>query len=458
MHPSLDTGCSRMLLLLQQNRTFLNMNPVVWLRDPDRVFLSILAGEVLTDTDLINAESKNLQAPLTNLLNNSLGDSSAGVGPEAVDGVEVPVLVFLNHVHTSPINDNYGSGPNSVQVSQVQLDPEISQVLNKLATQTVVKPVVHKTVNLDVCDHVANHAHTVSFTVPSQKKGLSPDLLWNKIKHVFLTHVSPCLFAPLFHNVPNVVKGQSVGGRLQEFWLIWQEMGANPRVVSVLRDGYTLPFKQRPPLTRSPLIQSGYENPSRNRSLKEGIAHSDRQVGSGKSGCQVFPCFLQPAFPGSETQQKMETNLGSQSVQSLPQSRYLQNGNPGNNPLVFAKRRMGNFAGLQRRVVPHSHQSKVKKVPQVLPEQSDLPIHSSAFWVGDSSLGIYKGGQRSETHGTNKGYPDLSVPGRLVAESPMPGDLPTTYPDPVSVGWLIWRNQSVPLSRTSTSLVTGLIC
>ena len=123
-----------------------------------------------------------------------------------------------------------------------------------------------------MCYHVANHAHTVSFTGPPQKKGLSPDLLWNKIKYVKgVSCVSPCLFAPLVHNVPNVVKGQSVGGRLQKFWHIWQEMGANPRVVSVLRDGYTLPFKQRPPLRWSPLIQSGYANPSRNRSLKEAL-------------------------------------------------------------------------------------------------------------------------------------------------------------------------------------------
>ena len=91
------------------------------------MLLSILAGEVLTDTDLINAESKNLQAPLTKLLNSSLGDSSAGVDPEAVDRVEVPILVSLNHVHTSPTNDNYSSGPNTFQVSQAQLDPEISQ-------------------------------------------------------------------------------------------------------------------------------------------------------------------------------------------------------------------------------------------------------------------------------------------------------------------------------------------
>ena len=47
-------------------------------------------------------------------------------------------------------------------------------------------------------------------------------------------------------------------------------MGANPRVVSALRDGYILPFKQRPLLMRS---QSGYANPVKNWFLKEALLH-----------------------------------------------------------------------------------------------------------------------------------------------------------------------------------------
>ena len=44
---------------------------------------------------------------------------------------------------------------------------------------------------------------------------------------------------------------------------------------------------------------------------------------------------------------------------------------------------------------------------------------------------IYRGGQRSETDGAGKGYPDPPVPRRLAAQSPLPVDLPTTYPDPL---------------------------
>ena len=61
------------------------------------------------------------------------------------------------------------------------------------------------------------------------------------------------------------------GGRLQSFWQVWQNMGANPRVVSILKEGYTLPFKQRPLLTRFPLIQSGYSSPTKNMYLKEAL-------------------------------------------------------------------------------------------------------------------------------------------------------------------------------------------
>ena len=79
------------------------------------------------------------------------------------------------------------------------------------------------------------------------------------------------VFAPVAHSVPSAVAVQNVGGRLQDFWQVWQAMGSNPRVVSILKRGYTLPFKQRLVLTRFPVVQSGYANPSKNMHLKEAL-------------------------------------------------------------------------------------------------------------------------------------------------------------------------------------------
>ena len=259
------------------------MKPVVLPRDPDRVLLSTLAGEVPTGFALM---SVGIKIPLPLLIkhpnNNSLGDSSVGVDLEAVDVVGVLTLVSPSLTSIRPINDNYCVGPTPIQVNPVQLDPKSAMVfsraqdVDKLNLETVVSktvnPIVTQALQLDVSYHVVPHVHIVSLHGHPQKKGLSPDQTVSKIKHVKgVCCVNPCLSVPPVPNVPNAVVEQCVGGRLQRFGQVWQAMGANPRVVCVLREGYTLPFKQRPLLTRSPLVLSGYASPVKNQFLKEAL-------------------------------------------------------------------------------------------------------------------------------------------------------------------------------------------
>ena len=192
---------------------------------------------------------------------------------------------------------------------------------------------------------------TPAYIVPlhglPQRKGVSPDQSLNRIKHVKgVCCVNPCLSVPPVPNVPNAVIEQSVGGRLQGFGQVWQSMGANPRVVSVLREGYTLPFKQRPLLTRFPLVQSGYANPVKNRFLKEALLSLMNKLVVEKVVVKSSG-ILQPAFPCPQTKQKMEINLGPESVELVPQYQYFQDGNPGNNPVILTERGMGHIAGLQ---------------------------------------------------------------------------------------------------------------
>ena len=68
----------------------------------------------------------------------------------------------------------------------------------------------------------------------------------------------------------------AVGKSLQHlsdftFVFTWSLLGANPRVVSILKDAYIPLFKVRPQLVRDPLIISGYANPLRNLYLKEAL-------------------------------------------------------------------------------------------------------------------------------------------------------------------------------------------
>ena len=163
------------------------------------------------------------------------------------------------------INDNYcvlnvAGVKNSVHVSGKK------QVLNP-------SPVIKKseTVVLHVNSFAAN-VHSV--TGLPQKKGVNPNYCCThtEIKHVndvsCVGHLSSVTSVT---NVPTVVIHPPVGARLQQFWEKWEALGSSPKVVTILREGYTLPFRFRPNLIRSPTVISKYVNPQRQSHLLEAL-------------------------------------------------------------------------------------------------------------------------------------------------------------------------------------------
>ena len=61
------------------------------------------------------------------------------------------------------------------------------------------------------------------------------------------------------------------GSRLQGYWKVWESFKVHPRVVLVLKQGYCLPFKEKPPLTRFPTIKSSYSAPVKQKALLEAV-------------------------------------------------------------------------------------------------------------------------------------------------------------------------------------------
>ena len=112
----------------------------------------------------------------------------------------------------------------------------------------------------------------------SQKKEISPGAAVcfsqsnYKIKSVKLAScVTPLSCVKSVVNVRNVVTNPSVGTRLQNFWQVWQNLGASPKIVQILKEGYTLPFQNRPLLSRHPTVISRYVNRHRNSYLSEAL-------------------------------------------------------------------------------------------------------------------------------------------------------------------------------------------
>ena len=129
--------------------------------------------------------------------------------------------------------------------------------------------------NLDVNLHVVTPVP--SAPGHSENKGVSPgvsDCQLTKSSLKYVKGVSCVTQLPCVNpvkSVTNVVPNPPVGARLQKFWQTWLHLGAGPKVVQILREGYTLPFQNRPKLARLPTVVSCYVNPLRNSYLLEAL-------------------------------------------------------------------------------------------------------------------------------------------------------------------------------------------
>ena len=128
-----------------------------------------------------------------------------------------------------------------------------------------------ETVSLRVNSFVAN-VHSV--TGLPQKKGVNPNYCYHytEIKHVNdVSCVGHLSSANTVTNVSTVAINPPVGARLQQFSEKWEALGSSPKVVTILREGYTLPFRFRPNLIRSPTVISNFVDPQRQSHLLEAL-------------------------------------------------------------------------------------------------------------------------------------------------------------------------------------------
>ena len=129
--------------------------------------------------------------------------------------------------------------------------------------------------HLTVKPHVVNCVHSPPGR--SQKKEVSPgaaDCYGKERKLKYVKSVSSVIQLSCVQSVTNVRHAAltlPVGARLQNFWQIWLDLGAGPKVVQILKEGYTLPFRICPKLSRYPIIVSCYVNPHRNSYLLEAL-------------------------------------------------------------------------------------------------------------------------------------------------------------------------------------------
>ena len=171
--------------------------------------------------------------------------------------------------------------------------------------------------------------------------------------------------------------------------------------------------------------------PGQKQTHKGFLAGSPSEAGGREGDKSILPSLLQPLVSGTKAQQQMEAHPRSKPAELFPSNIILQDGDTRDHPTLPSKRGVGDVSGFQRRLLPYSYRTKVAEIPQILPPQSSLSVHSSPLWSLNGSVGVHQSGQGSRVNGTSSGYQNPPVPRRLVVESPVRGNVPTSYPDPL---------------------------
>ena len=222
-----------------------------------------------TDVKVVSTPTNsqiNLQATLITSLvflhgnksgiNNSQGMVVARPQHSPRSRLRVPSLINGNHCVNSVTGQK-----NSVHVTgQGDLNPAPVVAGNSKVTLNL---------NVDFC--VAN-AHIV--TGLPQRKGVNPTYcqMYTEIKYVkSVSCVGHLSSVNLVTNAPYAVIDPPVGAGLHQCWEKWKALGLSPKVVTTLREGYTLPFRFRPSLTRSPTVISNYHNSAKQSFLLEAL-------------------------------------------------------------------------------------------------------------------------------------------------------------------------------------------
>ena len=289
-------------------------------------------------------------------------------------------------------------------------------------------PVVSKnskvTLNFSVDSHVAN-AHIV--TGLPQRKGVNPTFcqMYTEIKYVKnVSCVGHLCSVDLVTNAQHAVIDPPVGARLKQYWQKWESLGSSPKVVNILREGYTLPFRYRPYLTRSPTVISNYHNPTKQSFLVEALHQLINKNAVEPVQNQNSLGFYNRLFLVPKPNNQWRPILDLSTLNTFLNTESFKMETP---ETIRTSLQAGEWVF---HILPHSNSQSVQEVHAFSSPGSVLPVQSPTLWSIHSSHGVHSGGQRGQTHGTSEGYKDSPVPRRLAGESLYPRHLSPAYSNP----------------------------
>ena len=170
------------------------------------------------------------------------------------------------------------------------------------------------------------------------------------------------------------------------------------------------PIQNKTPTSKRPIDNQWLCKPPQEPLPEGGFACIDQQEGSREGKGSDLPSLLQQIVHCPQTKPEMAANLGPQCSKPIFECKNIQNGDPRNNLSILATKGMGDIAGFQRRLFPHTSTHLVLKVPPISLPEPIIPLSGPFPWPINSSYGVYLYSQRGQVNGSVPGYKNPPVP------------------------------------------------
>ena len=194
-------------------------------------------------------------------------------------------------------------------------------------------------------------------------------------------------------------------------------------MLSIITNGYVLPFISKPNLVRFPLIQSEYKALLKDQALTTCI----QSLLSFRAQSKGWKMYNLSGFKASKRLKE---------VQHFSTHRKVQNGNSSVHQDLPDSRGMGIVDRPIGRLPSRPHPPKLKEIPKVLLKVTGVPVHLPSFRTSHNPPGLYNNCKGSEVNGPLQRTQASPIPGRLADQVPVSGGGPSEHsgsgrPNPV---------------------------
>ena len=219
-----------------------------------------------------------------------------------------------------------------------------------------------------------------------------------------------------------------VGGCLSVHWRRWQGVGADSWTVSVLRDGYRLPFESPPPLNSNTNIVSGV--PPRISSISGAPSGHREDAGQRSAGdrSRSGPRLLQPPLPGGKGDWRLAPRDRPVDFEHLHSTDTVQDGDSCLRLERCPRKRSPSLPGLEGRVLPGARLPKFQEVSALRVTGDSVPVQGSLLRTVHCPPSLHESVRSGVSVGAHSRNSTSPVLGRLADAGPLRGQGPSTRP------------------------------